>query len=172
MSPEFEQTRIIVWTSICLFWFIITPIFTYYLYIFYLHRNHMQLKKRDYHTVLCGGLFCFIFWILERPLGLIWSSLIWGESLLLTIIHYIIFPFTIYGLLWSFCWRYWLVYYKIQLASATYSNNKWKSIININNEQIDWYLLNKSTYGNIKWTFKRFLFIFLLFLCFLKSYCY
>ena len=167
MAVEYQNERIIVWTSIFIFWFIITPLATYYLYIYYIHRNDMQIKKRHCEITLIASMFCFIFWNFERPLGLIWSSKIWGQSKILTIIHYTIMSFTIYGLLWCFIWRYWLIWYQVKLADATYSNSKWKSVINKNNEQKDWFITNQQTFGNIQWCFKRIFIIF--FLCFMLS---
>ena len=63
-----------------------------------------------------------------------------------------IFPFIIYGILWTLVWRYWLVYYDIKFARST-SHSKWKSILNPKNDQQAWFIVNKSTFGNIKWTF-------------------
>ena len=87
------------------------------------------------------------------------------ESKVFTIVHYIIFPFTIYVYYIHLMWRYWLVYYQVKLASATFSNSKWKSIINKNNIKEDFFLnpQHQSTYGNVQWTFNRFFIIFVIF---------
>ena len=62
------------------------------------------------------------------------------------------FPFVIYGILWSLVWRYWLVYYDIKFARST-SHSKWKSMLNPKNDQEAWFIVNKKhleiNYGHL-----------------------
>eukprot|EP01084_Bolivina_argentea_P038968 72022_1 len=147
---SFLTKQILVWATNGILCLILTPFGIYNLYLYHKFRDKMELNKRHHTTVICLVVFILIFWTIERTIGLIWSSEIFGKSFLLTIIHYLIFSFTIYGILWSLVYRYWLVYYDIRFAIST-SHSKWKQILNPKHNETEWFIVNKQTFGNKIW---------------------
>ena len=57
--------------STLFWWLILTPVAIYYLWNYYQNRNNMGIKHRHYEIVLLIGIFCILFWTIEKLLEFI-----------------------------------------------------------------------------------------------------
>eukprot|EP01084_Bolivina_argentea_P223993 378861_1 len=151
---------VLIWSSISIWWFILSPIAIYYVVLYYRVRNLMVIRQRRYQIVIIFTAYCIYLWLIDRPLALLWINETFNKPLTIHIIHFISFPFCFHGIQWCLVWRYWLTYYDIHFADNT-QNSEWKTIINSTDSKQNWFLNHMQTYGNLKWVLKRLLCIYI-----------
>eukprot|EP01084_Bolivina_argentea_P194521 333762_1 len=151
---------IIISSFIC--FFVYTPLGVYYGWKFYLNHSHIIFAKRYskitlYEIVL---MTIKIIWVpIEQLSDYYTAHNDWSHQLIL--LGNIILAYLV---LYCWVWRQWLCHFDIVLA-ATIVNNQWRLYIDAEFEEsqlngsIKWYLQNKSTFGNYKWTRNRILII-------------
>lgn len=152
---------IIIWTTIA-FWILIwCPICIYFITKYYKYRQNMAIRQRNYEIVM---LICYIFlfeFCIDRPIALIDDGFS-SSPLILHVIHNVLFIFTIHGIKLSLIWRYFSIYFDMNFVYSL-SSTAWKSIISKKyDENNNWFMKNKTSFGNLKWQFKRILFLWII----------
>ncbi len=138
-----------LYTSIVLViisWLILLPTTLYYSNQYFLHRNHIILKKRYANItmfesiLLCIKLFIiplgFYFFYDASKVNIVWF-IVWNLSHFLAV-----------SLYWCWILRFFLLMYDIKWSLAI-ANNQWQQIINphYKDKSLNWYLRNKRTFG-------------------------
>eukprot|EP01084_Bolivina_argentea_P159938 278566_1 len=141
-------------------WCIFTPYCIWCTYKYYKYRNHIIISKRYPIVTLCFCAISVISLCIEQSLyRILWttsndynkfsdvSPILLTTSIIISGLVHIIVP-------WLICLRFWLIYYNIEWTKSTI-NKKWKIHLNYLDIDKDWFLSNKSTFGNAKYLIKR-----------------
>eukprot|EP01084_Bolivina_argentea_P103357 185139_1 len=91
-------------------------------------------------------LFCLCHICVDRVLWILYICNI-STSFLLNLFTIFTYPVFLYGILYALLWRFWIIRYDIQMVRAS-MNQKWRSIINEEYIEQNWYLSNKAKWGN------------------------
>ena len=174
MDSETEWIIFFICTS-CIY-LIIIPFVIYCNYSFNLHKQDIIIQKRYPSLTLLFGVLMTLNIFLSRPLYLLTYTIcndpqafstncdIENKSII-NFIHYFLL-LCIYSFstpnLWIVLLRYWLIYYNVNWTRSTI-NKTWKIHLNPSDVESDWYLSNKSKYGNIKYCGKRVFILYLIF---------
>ena len=128
----------------------------YYGYQYREIRDSIVFRKRFGHISLYE-VFFMVFNFLSTGLFIALSYL-YPELIMLQILYFLADTAGII-VFWMWTWRFWLIHYNIQWTTA-YLKNKWKHGIDplyIKITKTNWYISHKTTYGNNKWIFSRFI---------------
>ena len=137
--------------TIILFWVVYTPISIYFLYQFNLHRNKQTLKKRYCIITIIECIIIILVFIFNGFTPV--ADILRDERGL--IIRQTTFYFAIFlehCVIWCWIWRFWMIFYDIRWMLAC-QQSQWQSIIDTNGKQ-NWFIINKSRYGNKSYVFK------------------
>eukprot|EP01084_Bolivina_argentea_P112987 201464_1 len=148
-------TSVLLWSTITFWVFFWTPAAVYVLRLYYKNRHQQAIRARHYQIVIIiGCIFIYAFFI-DRPIALIDDSNYFLNSPIWHTIHYILFPIQIHGVKLALVLRYFVVYFDLNFANSML-DSKWKSILNSNFDNHNWFLKHKKTYGNFSWQIKRY----------------
>ena len=147
---------IIITSILC--YFIYIPLTIYHGHRFYLHHRNIVFSKR-YSVITIYEIILMtikIIWVPIEHLSEYYTKANhpWHQLSLLVNIS------LAYLVLYCWVWRQWLTHFDIVLT-ATIENNQWRVYIDpeYEDQQLDattkWYLENKRTFGNFKWTRTR-----------------
>ena len=116
--------------------------------LFYKYRLVSVIAKRHVRMTLIVLLFCLCHICIDRVLWIVYICDI-SKSIILNILCILTYPIILYGLLYSLLCRFWIIRYDIQFVRAQ-CNNKWRSVINEEYVEQNWYIIHKSKWGNCK----------------------
>ena len=144
MDP-FEQAgyvSIVVWTGIYL------PISCYGIHK--LRRKHNQTcqSKRNLSMTFVVVSTCLFHICVERVLWILYAAGIY-ESKILELMSYSLYPIVSFAVMCALLWRFWIIHFDIHFVAVS-ANKKWRSIINNEAIEHDWYLQNRAKWGNRK----------------------
>eukprot|EP01084_Bolivina_argentea_P281532 481708_1 len=156
------------WTFTMICWICLTPVLCYWTYRFSKYKNNLIVQKRHQKIAILIAIFSIFVVCVERPLYLLRYTLN-AETIKVTdtniptftlIIYYIqeVLGDTIIPNAWLLTLRYWLIHFNVKWTKNTI-DSKWKIHLNADQVKKNWYLKNKSTYGNLSWILKRLMII-------------
>eukprot|EP01084_Bolivina_argentea_P229009 386633_1 len=133
--------------------FIYLPLGLYSMYRYYMYRNHLILKKHYSEInlyMVTSSLLCLCF----QQLFVLFVGKIFAEKYQV----YATIPSLTFAFVTSilFAWRCYMNYYCIKYSNAI-DSDEWKQLINPLTTTNNWFILNKSTYGNYKYFYKHIL---------------
>merc|ERR1719411_733561 len=133
------------YTSIAIWLLIYLPISLYGVQLLHRHRFVQAISKRHVSMTFVVIFFCLCHICIDRVL---WVIFLCGicTNFVFQIVSLLTYPIILYGLLFSLVWRFWIIRFDIHFAAAS-TNNKWRSIINEESVQQNWYILNRSKWG-------------------------
>eukprot|EP01084_Bolivina_argentea_P296580 510810_1 len=126
---------------------------------YYKKHNHIALKQRYASIAIVEILVCILSIILLGIYHLLWDRFTsdadthnFVQSIILTVLICIVWIMYVLGYSLTI-YRFWMIRFDMKTAIAT-SNNQWMHIINPTAIQLtkhEWYLNNRTTFGNVKW---------------------
>ena len=133
---------------------------------FYQHRNILIFKKRQSHLTILMGVLIAIQ-LLERLLiliDIIYEDANDGKSIpvyhiIVEVWQWTIDPFLSQGVLYLLLLKFYMIYYEINWTLSSL-RLKWVLHINPTVGKQDHFLLNKKTFGNVKFVAKRYVAIY------------
>ena len=136
-----------------MWWLLLIPITIYNGYKYYKLRDHIILQKR-YSSIT-------IYEVIIMIIKLIWGVFLFfmvgyfGEGSIWSALFEIPYQFLSFMLLYCWVWRFWLIHYDTNFTLSTVKQD-WAIIINrrFKDLKTNWYINNKSKYGNYHW-FKK-----------------
>lgn len=157
-----EQIFTLLLDSIVLFIYI--PIVLYYIKIYYDNRHNIVLEKRyaNINLIFTSFLSCLIVSAMMYPGG---YTNIYPEIIAEKFFY--VMTMCGYGIIYTLFVRLWMYYFDIQYDKNVYES-EWNDLLNnFNNNStavsttMNFFALNKSTFGNLKYIYKYFLVIWL-----------
>eukprot|EP01084_Bolivina_argentea_P260031 439001_1 len=144
-----EPRAILALIGIFLDTIIYPPFIIYWTVNIYRKRNSLIIRKRHFPIIVTIGCVSCLYYLTQRNVGfLIYSNILSSQiTLILTYINCYLYPIFNYGLFYIMVYRYWLLYYKTQFASAQ-SDGQWKMIINPVEANCNWWIVNKKKWGS------------------------
>eukprot|EP01084_Bolivina_argentea_P224313 379353_1 len=154
-----QESKYIIWYIMCGITWVMSLVLILCLYRFSLIKKLLIYQKRYPIFVqleCCIALFnCIFIWPVFMQSGSkfeTWSN----KQHLIDTILFAIYPYCGHAITTLEACRLWTMFFKINHLNAL-SNNEWKSVIDANSSQTNWYLKNDNKYGNIKWVTIRIL---------------
>eukprot|EP01084_Bolivina_argentea_P043133 79483_1 len=149
-----QITPVVVYVTTAIDIGIYLPLLIYYGIQYYKYRSQPVLKKR-YASITIIELIIICIGIVTGSIMNIFilkdSLSAWTRSIRLCIAAIAI-------IMTVSCWilRFWMLYFGMKWHLAI-MNQKWICIINANATNSNWFILNKNTFGNVKWCAYRML---------------
>lgn len=154
-----ETTAIITIFTVSIWFLLYCPTSLYFVYYFYKYRGSKVINKRHFTLSFIILSFSLIHTYIDRFLFILHASNLITGSWIYSVEN-ILYPLIWYGLIWSFLFRFWLLYFDIHFMRAI-MDDEWQCIINdaFSTKAIamNWYLTNKKKWGDIHYTFRYYI---------------
>ena len=149
VGNKFESATWVVSISIVLIWLFLVPSLWYYPYKFWIYREHKCIDKRYPQLTIAMTFSIFIFIGFERPFLMIIAFEIYNAAWF-RFIQLFLYVCSLHSIFYIALLRFWLTYFDLQYFK-TVSTNEWKQLINSEGKYDNFFIVQKSKYGNLRY---------------------
>eukprot|EP01083_Nonionella_stella_P086268 239561_1 len=161
MDPTLPLKSEITFVIIAISFFILGPLLIYHMIRFKKLMELQMIQKRYPKILLVTGIFVVSWLMIGFPLMCIDFSDIAttpAQHELIDRLNYCVAPVWSVGMFFTVAWRFWHMFYDLMVASLQKDN--WKNELDpdlessaqSSNQQNQFYMKNKATYGSKQWT--------------------
>ena len=149
VGTKIDNIQWVVFGAIVLIWLVFVPTMWYYPYKFWIYRKYKCINKRYPYLTIAMTFWIFVFIAFERPLLMIVAFEIYNEPWIRLIVL-VLYVCCLHSIFYIGLLRFWLTYFDLQYFK-TVSTNEWKQLINSTGQYDNFFIVQKSKYGNLRY---------------------